>query len=238
MTDGAVAPAAAERPPAPSWLRRRLRSASRFSRFMVQNTALMTYIKYFQRKTYEPGRVTVITATYNRPDKLREAIESVRAQTYQNWEQIIVSDGPDPRVDALVREIGDPRVRSFSTSRLPVMGNYQRNYALKHATGEFVLYLDDDNIIYPHCLQTMVAGFDSEQIGFVVSPIHYGDTIKDPQPGFAYREIDLLNYMVRRRLVEKVGGQRVHAIADYLLIRDIAAISKGNFLKELIGHHR
>lgn len=238
MTDGTIAPRALEHKASPSWLRRRFRSAARFSRFLVQNSLLMAYIKHWQRKSYERGRVTVVTATYNRLDKLREAIESVRAQSYSNWEQIIVSDGPDPRVDRLVREIGDARVRSFSTSRLPVMGNYQRNYALRHATGEFVLYLDDDNVIYPHCLESMVSGFDTEQTGFVISPIHYGDTIKAPQPGFAYREIDLLNYMVRRRLVERVGGQRVHASADYLLIRDIAAISSGKYLQQPIGHHR
>jgi glycosyltransferase involved in cell wall biosynthesis len=238
MTDGTIVPRALEHKQTPSWLRRRFRSATRFTRFLVQNSLLMGYIKHWQRKVYERGRVTIVTATYNRPDKLREAIESVRAQTYSNWEQIIVSDGPDARVDRLVREIGDPRVRCFSTSRLPVMGNYQRNYALKHATGEFVLYLDDDNVIYPNCLETMVSGFDSEEVGFVISAIHYGDTIKAPQPGFAYREIDLLNYMVRRRLVERVGGQRVHASADYLLIRDIVAISNGKYLQQLIGHHR
>jgi len=64
------------------------------------------------------------------------------------------------------------------------------------------------------------------------------NTIKNPQKGFVYREIDLLNYMVRRRLVEKVWGQCVHAIADYILIDEIRAISKGNYIEEYIGDHR
>lgn len=219
------------------YLRGRMRSAIRYSRFLVQNAMLMAQVRS-RRNPEVPGRVTVITATYNRPTVLREAVESVRAQAYENWEQIIVSDGRDDRVTRLVADFNDPRIRSFHTHRLPVMGNYQRNYALKHATGEFVLYLDDDNVIYPHCLQTMTAGFSSADIGYVVCPIDYGDTVKSPGPGFKYREIDLLNYMVRRGMVERVGGQCVHAAADFLLIDQVAHISRGNFLPAKIGHHR
>lgn len=220
------------------FLQNRFRSASRYCRFMLQNYPLMAYVKYVRPKIYSPGKVTVVTATYNRPQVLREAIESVRSQTYEHWEHIIVSDGRDRRVESLVESFSDARIRAFHTSRLPTMGNYQRNVALLYATGELMIFLDDDNIIYPHCLQTMVQGFGSPSVGYVVCPIRYGDTVKRPGPGFRYREIDLLNYMVRRTLVETVWGQRVHANADYLLIRDIARVSDGVYMDEFIGHHR
>jgi glycosyltransferase involved in cell wall biosynthesis len=221
-----------------SYLRGRLRSATRFARFQVQNSLLMAQVALLNRAPEVPGRVTVVTATHNRPDVLREAIDSVRSQTYTDWEQIIVSDGRDDRVTRLVEEYGDPRIRAYYTYRLPVMGNYQRNCALKHATGEFVLYLDDDNVIYPHCLDTMVAGFSSPETRHVAFPIGHGDTAKAPWPVFKYREIDLLNYMVRRRLVVKAWGQRVHAAADLLLVDGVARMSQGNFLAVNIGHHR
>lgn len=214
------------------------RSAWRYGRFMVQNYPLFAWMRFIQRKHYEPGRVSIITATHNRPEQLEEAIESVRQQTYRNWEQIIVSDGKDERLPRLVNRIGDPRLQVHHTSRLAVMGNYQRNVALRYATGEYVLFLDDDNIIYPKCLEIMVQGFSRADIGYVICPIHYGSTIKDPKLGFQYREIDLLNYMVRRKLIEKTWGQPVHGIADYLLIKKISEISSGNYLNEIIGHHR
>lgn len=220
-----------------AYLHGRVRSANRFLMFQVKNAILVAALR--RRRVEEvPGRVSVVTATYNRPTVLREAIDSVRAQSYTNWEQIIVSDGPDDRVTAIVAEYRDPRIRSFHTNRLPVMGNYQRNFALKHATGEFVIYLDDDNVIYPHCLETMTAGFTHPEIGYVICPIDYGDTIKHPGPNFQYREIDLLNYMLRRRLVVQVGGQPVHAAADYLLAHNVANVSRGCFLETKIGHHR
>ena len=215
-----------------------MKSALRFLRFAVQSYPLLTYVKFFRHIPEHRGRVTIITPTYNRPQLLREAIESVLAQSYQEWEQVVVSDGHDPRVEALVASFGDPRIRYTYTYRFSVMGNYQRNYALKRATGEYVFYLDDDNVIYPECLRQMVAGFTSDDVGYVVSPIHYGKGLMCPTPNFRHQEIDLLNHMVRRRLVERVWGQTVRYSADYFLIRNVARISQGVFLDQVIGHHR
>jgi glycosyltransferase involved in cell wall biosynthesis len=223
-----------------------VRYGFRHARFISQNYLPIAYRRFLQPNPIVPGRVTVITATYNRPKALREAIGYVRAQTYQNWEQIIVSDGRDDRVSALVAEVGDPRIRSSHTLRFSTVGNYQKNYGLKFATGEFVLYFDDDNVIYPHCLETMVRGFTSADIGYVICPIRYGDTrrgdrnvvvVKDPKPGFRHREIDQLNYMIRRRLIERAWGIRMHGAGDFLLIHKIARMSRGTYLDEIIGLH-
>jgi glycosyltransferase involved in cell wall biosynthesis len=218
---------------------KKVRSAIRYLRFIIQNYPMMFFIKYLKpNKTYEKGRVTIITPTYNRLNKLKEAIESVSSQTYSYWEHIIVSDGFDQRVQELINQLNDPRIHYKYTLKLNVMGNYQRNYALKYSTGEYILYLDDDNILYKNSLSIMLSGFTSEEVGFVVCPIKYVDTVKDPGKEFKYREIDLLNYMVRRKLVERVWGQCVHAIADYILIDKIRKIAEGNYLTEIIGHHR
>jgi glycosyltransferase involved in cell wall biosynthesis len=97
---------------------------------------MMFFIKYLKpNKTYEKGRVTIITPTYNRLNKLKEAIDSVLNQTYANWEHIIVADGYDDNVRELICYYNDPRVKYYYTMKLNVMGNYQRNYALKHAGG-------------------------------------------------------------------------------------------------------
>lgn len=218
---------------------KRTNSAIRYVRFVTQNYPMMFYIKYLMNhKIYEKGKVTIITPTYNRLEKLKEAIASVLGQSYTKWEHIIVSDSYDKNVKELIERINDPRIQYHYTYKLNVMGNYQRNYALKYATGEYILYLDDDNIIYENCLRTMISGFTSAEIGYVICPINYVDTIKYPKEGFKYREIDLLNYMVRRKLVEKVWGQCVHAIADYMLIDKVRSISKGNYMGEYIGDHR
>jgi cellulose synthase/poly-beta-1,6-N-acetylglucosamine synthase-like glycosyltransferase len=104
--------------------------------------------------------------------------------------------------------------------------------------GDYVLYLDDDNILEENCLEIMVNGFSSEEVGYVICPIKYGNTIMNPRPGFKHREVDLLNYMVRRKLIENVWGQNRHIAADYYLIDNIRQLAEGNYLEDIIGHHR
>ena len=218
---------------------RKPKSALRYARFTLQNFFLMVFVKI---KNYnyvgEKGRVTIITPTFNRVDRLKEAIDSVLNQTYSNWEHIIVSDGYDTRVKELIRGYNDTRIRYCSTFKLHISGNYQRNFALKFAKGEFVLYLDDDNLIFQNCLKVMVNGFCSEEIGYVVCPILYRGNIMKPQFPFKWGQIDLLNYMIRRKLIETVWGQGLHFAADFFLISEVTKISKGNYLDECIGHHR
>lgn len=225
---------------------RATRYGVRLTRFALQTYPMLAYLRFVKTNPIVRGKVTIVTATYNRPDRLRQAIEYVQAQTYDNWEQIIISDGRDDRVPKLVADVGDPRIRSSYTYRFPVVGQYQKNYALRFASGEYILYFDDDNIIYPHCLETMVRGFASDDIGYVVCPIKYSDrrrgdddvmVIKHPKPGFKYREIDQLNYMIRRRLIERVWGLRMYGDGDFRLINSVAQISQGTYFDEVIGHH-
>lgn len=219
--------------------KRNIRSLIRFVRFIAKNYPLMAYIKIkHMRDNYIKGRVTVITPTYKRLEKLVEAIQSVQRQTYTNWEHIVVSDGYDGKVKNLICSINDARLSYYYTYRMEVMGNYQRNYALKYATGEFIIYLDDDNIIYDNCLSSMVGQFTSDNIGYVIGPILYGNNIMSPKYPFRWGKIDLLNYMVRRKLVEKLWGQNVHMSADFYLIDRISKVSMGNYVDNIIGHHR
>ncbi len=99
--------------------------------------------------------VSVIVPTYNRPDKLVDALRSILNQTYSTFEVIVVNDGGAP-VDGLISFLdsnhqitsirhGQNRDRSAS-----------RNSALKLARGKYVAYLDDDDIFYPDHLGTLV----------------------------------------------------------------------------------
>jgi glycosyltransferase involved in cell wall biosynthesis len=90
--------------------------------------------------------VSIILPTYNRLALLREAVDSVRAQTFGDWELIVADDGSDDGtaayLDALARE--DPRIVIVSlphTADLPRI----RNAAIARARGEWVAFLDSDD---------------------------------------------------------------------------------------------
>ena len=58
-----------------------------------------------------PPVVSVVTATYNRSNVLRFAVESVRRQTLSDWEMWVVGDACTDDTADMIREIGDPRIR-------------------------------------------------------------------------------------------------------------------------------
>ena len=100
--------------------------------------------------------VSVIVPTLDRPEMLRQAIESILQQTYRDFEIIVVNDG-GADVSALVRSLDtDGRI---SYVRHPVNRNLAaaRNSGIGVARGKYIAYLDDDDRFYPEHLETLVA---------------------------------------------------------------------------------
>jgi glycosyltransferase involved in cell wall biosynthesis len=104
-----------------------------------------------------PPRVSVLMTAYNREPFIAEAIESVLAQTFTDFELIIVDDGSKDRTVeiALSYAARDSRIQVVVNERN--LGDYpNRNRAAELATGEFIKYHDSDDAMYPHCLAIMV----------------------------------------------------------------------------------
>lgn len=88
--------------------------------------------------------VSIITPTYNRADFIEQAVNSVLAQTYPNFELLIVDDGStDNTRELLEPSLADSRVRYFHQENQGQ--SVARNLALSEATGDFVCFLDSDN---------------------------------------------------------------------------------------------
>jgi MoaA/NifB/PqqE/SkfB family radical SAM enzyme len=99
--------------------------------------------------------VSVVMPTFNRARVLGEAIESVQAQSFSDWELIVVDDGSNDRTaEAVAKYLVDPRIRFIS--RLHAGHSAARNHALGSASGTLVAYLDSDNIWFPHFLKAAV----------------------------------------------------------------------------------
>jgi len=126
--------------------------------------------------------VSVLMTSYNREQYISEAIESVLASTYNNFELIIVDDCSSDNTVKLARsyEAKDSRIRVFVNEiNLTQFGN--RNKAASYAKGEFIKYVDSDDIIYPYTLQMMVDGmkqFPDAALGFCLT----AGTCRKPLP--------------------------------------------------------
>ena len=97
--------------------------------------------------------VSIVLPTFNRLRYLREAITSVFAQSFQQWELLIADDGSDDETLAYLRALRrDPRIKLL---QLTHSGNPPkvRNAALSHAQGSYVAFIDSDDVWLPEKLQ-------------------------------------------------------------------------------------
>jgi glycosyltransferase involved in cell wall biosynthesis len=105
--------------------------------------------------------VSVLMTAYNRQQFIGEAIESVLASTYKNFELIIVDDGSSDNTVAIAREYGhiDKRISIYINQQN--LGDYaNRNRAASYAKGEYLMYVDSDDKIFvdgiEKCVHTML----------------------------------------------------------------------------------
>ena len=104
--------------------------------------------------------ITVITPTYKRQQYLKNAIESVLAQTYTDFEHIIVDDNPQGSAERVmteevVRDFKDPRIH-YIQNKENLGGAGSRNVAIEMAKGEYIAFLDDDDMYLPDRLKVQV----------------------------------------------------------------------------------
>ena len=105
-----------------------------------------------------PPRVTVLMPTYNRPDCLAGAVESVRAQAFEDWELLVFNDG-GADVGAYLLSLKDDRIH-YIPGRNNRGKSARLNQGIQRARGEFIAYLDDDDLWYPNHLAVLVEALE------------------------------------------------------------------------------
>ncbi len=114
--------------------------------------------------------VSVIIPTHNRNGFLRSAIESVLNQTFQAFEIIVVDDASSEDVQGMVKGFHDRRVRCIR-HEINKGEAGARNTGLIHAQGEYIAFLDDDDVWFPEKLGLQVRALDNSasKVGGVYS---------------------------------------------------------------------
>lgn len=104
------------------------------------------------------GLVSVIMPSWNTAKYIGESIQSVIDQTYKNWELIIVDDCSTDNTEEVINTFNDSRIRYFKNSN-NLGAALTRNRALREAKGEWIAFLDSDDLWQPNKLK--------EQLGFM-----------------------------------------------------------------------
>lgn len=173
----------------------------------------------------ETPKVSVCIATYNQARYLPQALQSVLAQTMQDFEIIICDDGSTDNTSKVVQQIDDPRLRYVRHEQNVGIAE-NRNRCLALAGGEYIAWLDSDDVYHPTMLAVQSKALnDNPQVGLAHSAFEVIDTngrrLSDwPLPfaqdviesgADAFKELILANYitaptvLVRRACHEQAG---------------------------------
>jgi glycosyltransferase involved in cell wall biosynthesis len=104
--------------------------------------------------------VTVITVTYNSSAYVRDAIESVLAQTYANIEYIVGDDCSTDNTWQIIQEYKDARIKKYR-NEINLREYSNRNKAIEQATGKYLIFIDGDDVIYPHGIAYFVSQMEA-----------------------------------------------------------------------------
>ena len=164
--------------------------------------------------------VSIITPSYNSEKYIKNTIDSVIAQTYQDWEMIIVDDCSSDSTCEIVEKISqeEPRVKLIRQEQNGGAAK-ARNRALENSKGRFIAYLDADDIWYPTKLEKQVSFMKEKKAGFSCASYEVIDDSGKP----LNKEVHMLekvNYVgfLTNNLLQTVGIMADTSIVDKKLL--------------------
>lgn len=162
--------------------------------------------------------ISVIIPTYNRAAFLPKAIESVLAQTYTDWELIVVDDGSTDNTREVVSKYSDKRITYIYQENSE--RSAARNNGIAHAKGNYICFLDSDNYMLPNRLEKIVECIASEN-----------------KTACYYTDIEYINERSGSKML-KIGKPYQFPIDVDLLIQDIIATPQICCAAEILRNHQ
>ena len=115
--------------------------------------------------------VSIVTCTYNRAHLIAETIRSVLTQSWQDFEYIIVDDGSTDNTAEIIESFKDQRIKYHLHEQTGGHLSRLRNFAHQHCRGEYIAYIDSDDLWEPHKLAAQLAGMRDAGVGFSFTDI-------------------------------------------------------------------
>jgi len=163
--------------------------------------------------------ISVIIPAYNAERTILETIESIQQQTFSDFELIVIDDGSSDRTLELLHRVVDERLRIYSYENGGV--SVAHNRGISHATGEFIAFLDADDLWTPDKLELQLAALQQHpEAGVAYSWTHFmdekGESFHTDKPVFfegnVYVKLLVGNFLdsgsnplIRRQAIESVG---------------------------------
>jgi len=202
------------------------------------------YRSYEVDRSYEVPKVSVYIPAYNCSKFIEEAIESVLAQTYTDFEVVVCNDGSTDSTGELLTSLYGEHKQVHILHEENRGISAATNTAINACRGEYIIQLDSDDILLPQCIEMLVEVLDTTDYGFV-----YGDSYligaenKNLGPAYSwsmYSRFRLLNgmfihhpRMFRRRDFSRTTGfnETLSNAVDYEFYLSLSQITTGFHLQ-------
>lgn len=199
--------------------------------------------------------VSIVVPTYNHAQFLHQALTSVVAQTFQNWEAIIVNNFSTDDTIKIVDSFGEKRFRLINFHNNGVIAA-SRNEGITQSNGPVIAFLDSDDLWYPNKLEHCMSAFDAcadvvcHAENWISNSIHPRQVLYGPQKNAQYSKllyrgncVSTSATLVRKDLLIEVGGFSIEpeyiTAEDYDLWLKLAhRKSSFTFIPEVLGEFR
>ncbi len=164
--------------------------------------------------------VSIVIPTYNAEKTILETVESALAQTFTDFEILVINDGSTDSTLNLIEEIGDARLKIFNYENSGVA--IARNRGISLAAGQFISFLDSDDLWLPDKLESQLFALKNHPAaGLAYSWVSYintqGDFLYSQEPiyyeGNVYPQLLARNFLtcgstplIRKHVIDSVGG--------------------------------
>ncbi|GMQ31712.1 glycosyltransferase family A protein [Algoriphagus confluentis] len=174
-------------------------------------------------------KVSIIIPCFNYGRYLEECLANLLSQTYSDWEALVIDDGSTDQTMETVRDwqAREPRIQYFYQPNSGVSA--ARNLGLKKANGEFIQFLDADDLLSGSKLQLQVDFLKNHpDVDLCYTENHY---FEDGQPEIRYPDQEFLgrDWMIR------FSGTGAYAL-EQLILNNLAVVSSPMFRQSLLSH--
>lgn len=204
------------------------------------------------------SRVSIIMNVRNGESTLRAAIESALAQTYSDWELIVWDDHSTDDSAQVATSFIDPRIHYVLAPEETALGQ-ARDLAIRQAGGEWLAFLDQDDIWLPTKLESQIGIADSPEVGVVYgrtvcftarggekdydhfhefSALPQGDILAELLGRGCF--IAMSSALIRRAAVDELGGipATIRIIPDYYLYVNICRKYQARAVQDVVCRYR
>lgn len=216
-------------------------------------------IKYFDDSSWafkveeKVNKISFIIPTYNRQNTLIEAIKSVETQALENYEVIVVSDGHNIITEYVTKGFNNKNIKYYSVDRNSPDWHLcftARDYGVKKATGNWIVFLDDDNIIYEDFIKETINHLD-DSLGMLIYKIkwfgnsHDNNRLIPSSNNIVETDIDTLNAIFNINVcnIEWLSSGHLSIYPDYYYFQRAEKYCNDNnyeikYIDNVLAEHR